>query len=171
MTDVLTSSACFSFLFFKKTPKKHSSKIGGGRLLHQRSVDHWLAKEVRHRRDSLPLQETVRRTRVLGGAGSDHWKPGGHGNQKHFIGLSAFPGTRNVSKQFATGLQSWPSTWRGKLNFQQCVATDIFFCFYWQELSSAGHWNYAKHSSYSGHCRSALWSYVVLCEISLFFIF
>lgn len=129
MTAVLTSGACFSFLSYKKKQKKHSSEIRGGRLLHQRSVDHRLAQEVRHRRDGLPLQETVGRTRVPGGAGSDHRKPGGHGNQKHSLVLSAFSRTPNVSKQFATGLRSWPSTWRGKLNFQRRVATDKFFFF------------------------------------------
>lgn len=75
---------CSSFPF-----EKRSFEIRRGRLLHQRSVDHRLAQEVWHCGDCLPLQEARRRTRVSGGAGSDHWKPGGHGNQERFILLCA----------------------------------------------------------------------------------
>lgn len=67
------SVSCFSLWSF-------SFEIWRRRLLHQRSVDHWLAQEVWHRRHRLPLQETLRRTRVLRGPRSYHRKPGCHGN-------------------------------------------------------------------------------------------
>lgn len=62
-----------------------SFEIWRGWLLHQWSVDHRLAQEVWHRRDSLPLQETLWWTGVFRGAGSYHWKPGCHGNKSYFI--------------------------------------------------------------------------------------
>jgi len=62
-----------------------SAEIRSGRLLHQRRVDHRLAQEVWHRRDGLPLQETLRRAGVLTGARSYHWNPGCHGNEVYCI--------------------------------------------------------------------------------------
>lgn len=68
----LKSASCFLWFL--------SFEIWRGRLLHQRRVDHRLAQEVWHRRDGVPLQETLRRARVFRGAGSHHWKPDCHGN-------------------------------------------------------------------------------------------
>lgn len=57
----------------------HSFEIGGGWLLHQRSLDHRLAPQIWHRRNSLPLQEADWRTRVARSSRGHHRKVGGYG--------------------------------------------------------------------------------------------
>lgn len=62
----------------------HSFEIGGGWLLHQRSLDHWLAPQIWHCRNSLPLQEADWWTRVTWSFRGHHWKFGGYG-ESNFI--------------------------------------------------------------------------------------
>lgn len=57
----------------------HSFEIRGRWLLHQRSLDHWLAPQIWHRRNSLPLQEADWWTRIARSSRGHHWKFGGYG--------------------------------------------------------------------------------------------
>lgn len=72
-------------------------------LLHQRSVDHRLAEEVRHRGDSFPLQETHWWAGVFRGVGSYPRKPGCHG----IVSFCFLPGkTKNTQHAKITAYNS-----------------------------------------------------------------